>query len=336
MKIILIFLLFFVNSCKEKYNLTSVQELNLFIMKNDTYEFNINATQNQDVKIIILTDIEIKCFINICEFNNFDNFSCFRSQNLTIRNEKENNYYKIEGGYPVVYNETKYIKFSLHSISKDCNAKVKIQVKGITYNLNINQEFTVKGVKKYFPYNFFFEAKNNDIVNSIITIDYTKDINNFLNASLIYYSKGDSRSNQGNRTFFNKYITRDGNKMKIILYFNLTNISQIINYASVKLTIDRDIENMIVKINNNEEKNKNNIEDESSNSLGTVFVIIFIMCIIFIIIIIIIIIRRNKAIKDSDDYYKIQSDQVPNSDISPETEIPFQSINSPLKPGSLY
>ena len=124
--------------------------------------------------------------------------------------------------------------------------------------------------------------------------------------------------------------------MKIILYFNLTNISQIINYASVKLTIDRDIENMIVKINNNEEKNKNNIEDESSNSLGTVLVIIFIMCIIFIITIIIIIIRRNKAIKDSDDYYKIQSDQIPNSDISPETEIPFQSINSPLKPGSLY
>mgnify|MGYP003571639453 CR=1 FL=1 len=109
MKIILIFLLFFLNSCKEEYNLTNDQELNLFIMKNDTYEFNINATQNQDVKIIILTDIEIKCFINICEFNNFDNFSCFRSQNLTIRNEKENNYYKIEGGYPVVYNETKSI-----------------------------------------------------------------------------------------------------------------------------------------------------------------------------------------------------------------------------------
>ena len=246
-----------------------------------------------------MEDISFK--INYCESHNIDSSTCSREDNLNLNKTKKSNYFEIFGRYNVVYNKTYLVKFILYSISEDCNITVKAIIKGITYDLTINEAFTLNNMEKDYPYNFMIETIKNVTVNSIIT-GYIEDDISFSELRLIYYPVGDNISDEGAIEIKQKNIkmNKKGNEITVITSTSLKNIKPIIRYASLFVRSNNDIKNMkivlnITEGNSDEEKSDEEKSDEdktdsnkpsSSSSIGIIFLVIFILCIIFIVVVI--------------------------------------------------
>jgi len=301
------------------------------------YYFFIEAKQNQFVNISYWnysSTLECEDHITFYELKidnepEVESYNISQSLNTYSFNFEydaiEKHYWK---GMEVIKNKTNYIGFKLNFLSQynnDNQIEIKVDCIGSNLYLENNKEFILNNIKSKTPYFLYIQAKNLDIVNLQLTINYTG--NNPLLANLVSWYLFNNISLEHTTPIpidINKDYIKDGNEFRFS-FSHTVEENYSINYIAFKLMTAYDVPSVVAKYNVKDNNTKDDSEkeesknDDNENSDGiiikldkkTIIIIGIVAVLVIIVIIICCIICHSRKKPNYNEMYRTKDSANP-------------------------
>lgn len=321
------------------------EEKKIYLEKGFNHYFFVEGvSQNQHIKLTIITSdnkyipFESGSYnyvgVGIKEYDKNNDLNSESFYKLDISNE--NDYYKIYTSKEVFYYNTTRVGFNLTANYTE-NIFVKLEYGGSTNDIEKGKEYTYFNLTALYPYNFFVNATDGEIINAEVEI-YDLDDETKIQYSFNLYEERYS-PNRNMHTLKTSSVVKEKDYLKwnFTHYIN-HDFGLNVKYVDFRIFPSVDIGEIKIKLNtekkdkdkdndksndndkgndkSNDGKNEEKKEEKNSSSL---FIIIVIIILIVIILIVVFIFIRLKASKNTKDIYSLNI-EAPSTPLTPQNQ----------------